>query len=267
MFERTDPGDPLSRLIDAFDRFVHAIGVHNETRLLSAADMTTVYTLAATVDRLDAVPAVFGAFGGVAELSMADDMWALAAGELDQASFLRRHGYHGENEGNPTGRAWREDPSRLDSLIETLSTRSDAENPALRAQRAVEAREAAMADLEARFSDPSQRDELRAALERAAPSVREIEVGKGSFLMAIDGFRAAARDLGDQLIKAGRLDGRDDVFFLTLDELRHDHGEDLKARVEFRRQRWTEYRDYALDRSFTGMPEPHVASTRTGRSR
>jgi phosphohistidine swiveling domain-containing protein len=258
VFERTDPGDPLARLVESFDRFVHAIGVHNETRLLSAAVMTTVYTLAAIADRLDAVPAVFAAFGGVAELSMADDMWALATGELDRATFLRRHGYHGENEGNPTGRAWREDPSRLDGLIEALRTRGAEEHPARRAQRAVEAREAAVAELQARLGDPAQREELRAALELAAPSVRETEIGKGAFLMAIDGFRAAARDLGKALVGTGRLDQLDDVFFLTLDELRHDDGRDLRAHVEFRRQRWSEYRSYSLDRTFIGMPHPHV---------
>ena len=129
-------GTTRQRLKAAYARFVDAIHVHNETRLLSTAMIAGVYRIAADAERLDAVPSVFAAFGGVDELQMAEDLWAFAHDELDLDTFLGRHGYHGENEGNPSGHSWREDPTPLLTIANELRTRPDNERPSQREERA-----------------------------------------------------------------------------------------------------------------------------------
>ena len=255
VLHREDAGDPRARLTEAFDRFVWSIGIHNETRLLIVAAMSSIYRLAAATDMLDIVPALTAAFGDVAELSMGADLWALANDELDMATFVERHGYHGENEGNPAGRSWRENPDLLASTIAALRSRNATEHPERRAEGAVKKQRAAVAEFEAKLTD-EQRIELAAALDDTATAVRETELGKASFLTAIDGFRAAARDLGDQMVRDGRLADRDDVFFLDMDEIAQDTGASVTDLVAFRSARAAEYRGYRLPTTFVGMPEP-----------
>ena len=224
-----------------------------------------VYRIAAEAGRLDAVPSVFAAFGGVDEVQMAEDLWAFAHHELDLDTFLSRHGYHGENEGNPSGRSWREDPTPLLAIAKELGDRPDEERPSRREERAAHAQRAALEHLATGLS-PQQRTELAQCLDAAAPAVREIERGKAAFLMAVDGYRAAARDLGDELVGAGQLDDRDDIFFLTLEEiLAADLPSSLPELISFRRQRWNEYRSYSPIPTFTGLPDPQVAAASRAR--
>jgi pyruvate,water dikinase len=92
----------------------------------------------------------------------------------------------------------------------------------------------------------------------AARCVRTTEIGKASFLMALDGGRAATRAIGAAQRDAGRLDDVDDAFYLTLDELLRPLPDDVMELVRFRRERRTEYRRYELPLTFTGVPEPAV---------
>ncbi|BAH31513.1 PEP-utilizing enzyme [Rhodococcus erythropolis] len=260
VLHREDAGDPRARLVESFNRFVWSIGIHNETRLLVVAAMSSIYRLAAITEMLDIVPALTSAFGDVAELSMGADLWALANGELEMTTFVERHGYHGENEGNPAGRSWRENPDLLSSTIAALRSRSAAEHPERRAEGAVKKQQAAVADFETKLTD-EQRLELAAALDDAATAVRETELGKAAFLTAIDGFRAAARDLGDQWVAEGRLAARDDIFFLDMDEIAQDTGGSVADLVAARSERAAEYSTYRLPTTFVGMPEPLTVSS------
>lgn len=260
VLSRTEPGNPKARLDEAFDRFVRSIGIHNETRLLVVAAMSSIHRIAASVDRLDLVPAVTAAFGDVAELSMGNDLWEVASGILPLGTFIQRHGFHGENEGNPAGRSWRENPRLLDPTLAALRVRDSYQHPRQRASAAVARQQQAVHELKELIS-ADDRTELATALTEAATAVRETEVGKGAFLTAVDGFRCAARDLGAQLADLGRIADSEDVFFLTLDEFRDDAGGPLRDRIAFRRERWTAHRSCHIPHTFRGMPEPIAQAT------
>ncbi|MGH9034371.1 MAG: PEP-utilizing enzyme, partial [Acidimicrobiia bacterium] len=94
--------------------------------------------------------------------------------------------------------------------------------------------------------------------------IRNLEVGKGSFLMAVDGCRSAARDLGVELVAAGVVDEIDDVFYFTVPELVEGPGAGAREVVAFRKARREEYRKLDLPVTFTGMPEPVAAAADTG---
>jgi pyruvate,water dikinase len=89
---------------------------------------------------------------------------------------------------------------------------------------------------------------------------RKLEVGKAAFLMALDGCRAAARDLGPALAQATVLVEADDVFFLTVPELTDLTSGTLdpgRARdlVAYRRAQRELYRRIALPHTWTGFPD------------
>ena len=119
-------------------------------------------------------------------------------------------------------------------------------------------------------------DELKAALPRgkkasvgllcgaAARCVRTTEIGKASFLMALDGGRAATRAIGRTQRDAGRLDEVDDAFYLTAEELLEPLPDGVMDLVRFRRERRDEYRRLELPATFTGTPKPTVQADDLG---
>ncbi|HTI75771.1 MAG TPA: PEP-utilizing enzyme, partial [Mycobacterium sp.] len=86
------------------------------------------------------------------------------------------------------------------------------------------------------------------------------EVGKAGFLHAIDGARCAARSYGDVLVAAGLLDARDDVFFLTYDELIAGVSTPQQAVVAERKANHAEYQTLDVPQAWTGNPSAAVAT-------
>ena len=74
------------------------------------------------------------------------------------------------------------------------------------------------------------------------------EVGKAAFLQAVDGARAAARVLGEELASEGTIGDPDDVCYLTVDEIFGSLPADTKEVVAFRRAKREEYLEAAAPR-------------------
>lgn len=263
--DRTALGDPRLRLVDAADRFRNAFHVHVTGRFGLMAVQGKLTKLAAAAGADDLLLPLLTGLGGVAETALADDLWEASRGRLSIDEFVRRHGFHGLFEGNLTGRSWREDAGPVAKLLDTLATRPDSERPRDREAANTTQRSAAVADLLGRLPAWRRRSAAKAcdALVRAT---QNNELGKAGYLMALDGGRAAARDLGRLLVDRGELDEVDDVFFFTLDELRGDLPADARALVAFRRARREEYRGFDVPVTFTGTPVPivHDAPTEAG---
>ncbi|WP_216892231.1 PEP-utilizing enzyme [Nocardia alni] len=101
------------------------------------------------------------------------------------------------------------------------------------------------------------RPTTRFMLRRAAGLTRKLELTKAAYLMALDGCRAAARDLGAQHVSDGRLADVEDVFFLTVAELeamRDDSSVRVEDRIAYRRAQRAIYEELSLPTTFTGMP-------------
>jgi phosphohistidine swiveling domain-containing protein len=258
VLEPVDYVDPVIRLRNALDRFVVSLSIHAQTRLLSATATLTVHEIAGGVGAEHLVADVVSAFGGLEELSMADDLWKLAHGELEMSVFVARYGHNGDAVGNPTGTSWRQAPELLDGLMAGIRGRGESDHPARRAERAQERQQKAVSELEALLDDSQIRD-LRAAIAHLADSTRELEVGKAAFLRAIDGYRAAARDLGRELVQEGRFVDPEDGFLFTIEEIEHDRGRSVDGDVlDERRANRLLYASYRLPETFYGFPEPEV---------
>src|SRR5258708_22231305 len=94
---------------------------------------------------------------------------------------------------------------------------------------------------------------LRGAAKRHIP-LRE--VGKAAFLQALDGARAAARVLGEELAGDGTVGDPDDVCYLTVDEIFGALPPDTKEVVAFRRGKREEYLGLRLPDTWTGVATP-----------
>jgi phosphohistidine swiveling domain-containing protein len=188
------------------------------------------------------------------EVATVEDLWRLAHGALDLATFLGRHGYHAPVQGELAVPSWREDPAPVESLAVTYRRRDDDDDPAAVQRRRRQDRDA----LEQLLLDRAPR--------AAAPAVRWLlagvrayvplrEVARLQFLQCYDVARAAATRLGTDLAATGAVEVPDDVFFLALDELTSGATPPAGV-VGKRRERRAAYEAIEIPVRFTGAPAP-----------
>jgi pyruvate,water dikinase len=257
------PDDPRVLLADSVERFASVMRVHVRTRMILNGLRSQVESIAGRLGRADLVSTLLAGYGGVIETALADDVWAVGQRRLEIVEFLRRHGFHGPNEGNVIGHSWREDPGAVVRIAAVHAGRPEAERPSVRAARAVAAREMAESELLAGLSAPRRRL-LHRLLQFTGFQVRSLELTKAGFLTAVDGCRSAAAALGRQLVVKGELDAPDDAFYLTTEELLGPLPHNARELVAFRRARREEYRAVEIPVIFAGMPEPAVVDDTAG---
>lgn len=149
-------------------------------------------------------------------------------------SFLARFGHRALSEGELRARAWREDPA---PVLQALAALSAGERTAGFTQKA--AAEQRRAEEEAVFSrfGPLRRAILGRAVRAARDGVRARERTKSLAVALVDEGRRLARMAGARLVAEGRLAEADDVFFLTVSELRDALAGALPSRAALRRRR------------------------------
>jgi rifampicin phosphotransferase len=197
--------------------------------------------------------AVLSGSGG-AEMAVVGDIWRASRGEIDLADVVARHGFHGPLEGELSGRVWREDADPLRRLVGEYTRRPDAASP--RAREEQRRQDAARMTRELLAAVPRhRRPAVRALLALAARRIPLRGVGKRSYLQSIDVARAAARRIGRHLVHDGRLAAVDDVFFLTVDELRAGVGADASRLVARRRRRRDQHAALRIPNHWAGQPD------------
>jgi phosphohistidine swiveling domain-containing protein len=261
VLEPTLAGAPVaSPAWDRFEgsrrRFADTLTAHIRVRLMLQSARGAFVRLAAKGGDRDLVGAVMGGYGGIADIVAADDLWKLGHGEIDLDAFMRQHGFRGPHEGNVFTRTWREQPDRVTAMAASLSRRTDAPRPRESERHALAKR----IDAEAKLirDVPAQwRTAMKWMLAKLERVVRANQLGRSTYLMCLDGCRAAARDIGQEQVKAGTLREVDDVFFFSVPELSalvNVGIPDAAALVAERRATRELYRSVRIPSSFTGMP-------------
>jgi rifampicin phosphotransferase len=256
--ELTTAGEARTRVL-----LDEAIELHR--RCLSTQTLLTMAVCQPITDRLLRLAESVGVsgeelmagYGGHDEIAAVDDMWAVCRGRLDFDAFLSRHGFHAWQEGELSARSWREDPTPVRDLIASYAARQDDADPG----RAEAARMARRADLERQFLarlSPVRRPLGRLLLGLARTFVPLRGVAKGSFVQVLDVVRAAARKLGEHLAHTGVLADAEDVFYLTLPEIRSGSVAAVSALISTRRAERAAYEGMEIPPVFCGEPTPIV---------
>lgn len=256
-------GQPRALLAESDRRFQEAMRLHVRTRMLVQFGQAGVRSAAAAVGLEDRAIELFSGYGGLHDMVMAEDTWDLSRGKMGIENFVARHGYYGPNVGNPVGRSWREDPGWPAALAASLTDRPDSDHPRERERRAIARREQVEAEI-LRRTPVWRRPLVRRLFRLAGQYFRLLEAGKSSFLMAIDGARAAARDLGARLCTEGRVADPDDPFYLSLNELLGPWPRDAAALIVSRRAQRLRFEKVAIPAVFTGMPRPMAVTEPAG---
>ncbi len=197
-------------------------------------------------------------YGSMEETELMGDLWEVAQNQLALDDFLARHGYHGPDEGNLASTIWREDPKPVQRMIDQYRAAAVA-HPKEKEAAQIARREAAEADLLAALGR-GRRSKAKLLLKLGRSLIPMREVGKAGFLHAIDGARCAARVIGDDLVAKGFLDARDDVFFLTYEELIAGVSTPQQELVAERRANHAHYQTLDVPQAWTGNPTAEVAT-------
>ena len=239
-------------LREASRRFEEIMGWHCLVTMLGQGLYEQVTKLAVGAGLTDQALDLVSGYGATEEVCILEDLWALSQGQLTEALFLSRHGYHGPDEGELSGRTWREDSSPLRSLIAAYAGLSADRRPAAieasRQARRLEAVAKLMAAL------PASRWAVARLLLAASGRYLPLrEVGKAAFLQTIDAARLAARVAGRLLAADGVITDPEDVFHITLDELSAD-GVPPAAVINERRGARERYLAIELPGAWVGTP-------------
>jgi pyruvate,water dikinase len=136
--------------------------------------------------------------------------------------------------------------------------KGDLQDPRQREREQIGRREAAQREALDGLP-PSRRGHARLTMKLASVFIPAREVGKASFLHALDGARCAARAGGRILAEGGFIDDPDEVFFLTVEEFIGAPDASLAETVADRRVNDERYGTLGLPPSWTGNPNPAPA--------
>jgi pyruvate,water dikinase len=240
---------------DASEHFIRVGVLHASASLLASALLDQLGDLAehATGDRALAMDLATG-YGAMEETDLIEDLWSASQGKLDLDEVIRRHGYHGPDEGELSSPSWREDRTPLESIMRNYQ-RTQLANPRERELRQAERRRTAEQRVTAGLAAP-RRPSARLTMRLAATFIPAREIGKATFLHALDAARCAARSGGRILAEQGVIAEPEDVFFLTGEEFLGNPDASVRELVQERRERHERYKLLTLPASWSGPPVP-----------
>jgi pyruvate,water dikinase len=240
---------------DAANRFVEVGKHHALVSLLANALLEQLDAIAeqGTGDASLAMNLATG-YGSMEETELIEDLWLAAHDQLELDQVIRRHGYHGPDEGELSSRTWREDHSPLESIIRSY-TRNDLANPREREARQISRRHETERQVLSGLPG-FKRPGARLTMRLAGVYIPQRELGKASFLHSLDAARCAARVGGRELAASGVLADPEDAFFLTGEEFLAGPDASIRDAIAERKERHVRYKTLELPPWFTGPPTP-----------
>jgi phosphohistidine swiveling domain-containing protein len=236
--------------------FTAALTAHSHATFLSSAIYEPLAGLVG--DRTDLLTDLLSGYGGMVEVGMLHQLWEVAQTRRTLDDWLSRYGYLAPYAGNLRSRSWREDPSPIQRLLATYRAVPESEAPAGVERMRVAARRRAESRLVAGVS-PVKRPGTRLLLRLAAHFIPLREVGKNSYLHAIDAARACVRTVGADLAVRGVLADPEDVWFLTWQELLSARPVDTATVIERRRAQHATFETLTIPDLFNGCPDPMLS--------
>jgi pyruvate,water dikinase len=194
-------------------------------------------------------------YGQMAETDVVSDLWQVSRERLSLDEFVRRHGYHGPDEGELSSRVWRLRREPLLDLLDAYRAQPDERDP--RRVERERAAERAAAERELLAALPPHRRVVAGRVVRIAARLIPLRgTGKAAFLQCVDVARQAAHVIGGELAAAGVLERAEDAFMLTVDELSTERTPAGICEIAaWRRARHEEYRTRDIPDLFYGVPE------------
>jgi pyruvate,water dikinase len=173
-------------------------------------------------------------------------------------AFLDRYGYRSVNEAELMLPSWDRDPGFVFSMIRNLLMSRNPEDPEEVEGRRARERRRAMADAVRKLSS-AKRALFRWVLARSQTFIAAREMNKALLMMGVHGVKNVFFELSHRLQRQGVLREREDLYFLTEEEvvgLCRGDAFDPYDRIPRRRAEWERNRRIRLPETFFGRPIP-----------
>ncbi|MCE1246714.1 MAG: hypothetical protein LWY06_08730 [Firmicutes bacterium] len=134
-------------------------------------------------------------------------------------SFMFSHGHHARGEVNIYTPRWAEEPDYVLDLIRNCMKSMDKHNPAkIREERAKE-KEALLSQCLKKIRNPINRLIFKIVVSKSLKGLELRENLKSQWMRAFFPLRKSILESGVRLVKSGKIEQQEDVFFLYLNEL------------------------------------------------
>jgi phosphohistidine swiveling domain-containing protein len=199
-------------------------------------------------------------YGQMVETELVAALNDVAQGRSTMPEFLAEYGFRCAGEVEVSNPSWRERPELVQRLVAKYRSAPERADPGTQAVARTRAREQAERELLGAL--PSwKRPGGRLLLKLAATFIPLREEGKAALARAFDGARAACAVRGRELVAAGVIDNVDDVFYLTMDEIRGAPPAEARDLVAQRRELRAAYEQIDVPDAWVGQPTPVEAAT------
>jgi phosphohistidine swiveling domain-containing protein len=259
-----DHGTAEEVLQDAYVCFQRVLTAHVTCSMLTQAYYQQVCALARRTGIAGLERSLVTGYGNFEEAAALSALWDISRGtsRMSLSDVVDRYGFIGSGElGLPS---WRENRQGLADLVNRYRAAPDGRDP--RTLESTQTRERIEAESRLYEALPSSYRliaRLMLTLARTHMPVREI--GRANLLMAVDLGRAAARVLGGRLVAEGTLRDQEEIFLLTLLEIkkvcRGPCDSDLSDTICARKLRRSEYESITLPEAWQGSPVPLSVNT------
>ena len=247
--------DADTQFAESFEMLEYVMRLHVSGTFVAQGVFDALGKLAASVGRPGLHLELSTGYGQMAETELVAALDDVAQGRSTMQRFLAEYGFRCAGEVEVSNPSWRERPEVVERLIVKYQAAATRADPAEQAAARVRNRERAERELLAalpRWKRPIG----RLLLTLAATFIPLREEGKAALAKAFDGARAACGIRGRDLVAAGTIDVVDDVFYLTMDEIRGDPPANARALIAERRELRTAYEQIDVPDSWIGQPVP-----------
>lgn len=173
---------------------------------------------------------------------------------------MRRHGHHAAGETDIAVPRWSERPDDVLGIVQGYLEGAERFDPSRTLEGRTRERERWLADCHTRLHHPLQRGCFDFLLRRAQACLVLRENLKNEFIRVLTAARRIFLELGDRLSRRGLLEQRDDIFFLTLEEIEPVRcgtaAFDLKAVIRSRREEFRRNQELTPPPVIVGHFEP-----------
>ncbi len=248
----------LARPVDeqfaqSFEMLEYAMRVHVAGTFVAQGVFDALAKLAESVGRPGLHLELSTGYGQMVETEFVAALHDVAENRSTMSEFLAEYGFRCAGEIEVSNPSWRERPELVQRMVEKYKGAPHRPDP--HAQAAARASTRQRAERELLAALPRWKRPLGQLLLRLGATFIPLrEEGKAALAKAFDGARAACGIRGRELVAADVIDDVDDVFYLTLDEIRGAPPVDARALVTARRCLRTAYEQIDVPDAWVGPP-------------
>ena len=178
------------------------------------------------------------------------------------AEYMRKHGHHARGEFELYNARWCERPDYILSLVRSFMSGWEQTHVVTAWRQRTEKRRQLVQECRARLKNPLKRAVFNRLVTRAQHFVTVRENSKDHVIRLFMTWRRLLLALGDRWHAQGVLRRREDVFFLTLAEMRAvaagASDGDTQARIELRKSEYESFRDITPPITVLGRFRPQT---------